>query len=1287
VNRLGRELTIGVRVVRTAAVIVAAACGMAATGSTASAEVSNLSTHWLVQSSANTSQYSGKDVSMPGFGTSSWMPEATDDAGGGLTEIGALGQNGLGAPGVPNAKCSSAAQTPGDPDSLPAVYFSDNIRQCWGQEQGEGRAVPTNALFAVPWWFRSDFTTPQSFASGQHARLIVNGIVGQADIWVNGSEVADQQTVEGDYTQYTFDISGLVHAAGQTNSIALEVYPNQPNTMFTLDNVDWTQIPPDHNTGIQFPVQIDYYGAVALSNSHVVENNAPAMSSSALTLKGDVTNSSSSPQVATVMATVKDPQGNVVTTAEQTVTVPANTTQTVVFDPNTYAALNVNHPQLWWPWQMGGQPLYTLTMNVSVGGSVSDTAEPETFGIRTVTSYLTPPSALWVNGIRQFAVNGKPFVWRTGGWGEDEFLRYSSQDAANQIALMRSLGLQGIRTEGKEMPDDFYEQLDKAGMIVDGGFQCCDSSWQPSSSGAGVTANDYHVEYLTALRIGERLRNHPSVFNYSWSDNPPIKEQEAVSLQGFSDADFDVPFISSADENSSPILGPAGEKEGPYDYGAPSYWYSDTSNSDGGNSTGFDSESSPGDTVPTLDSLNRFLSTSDQATLGTPTASLPNGRLSPGVCWFSTNQYHMNWETGCPTTGFNFGTMNNFNIALYNRYGSWLPSSGTPQATGNTTAGSVFVTNPTSTGGSPFVIGSPVTGSGIPAGTTLQDATTTGTATTSSGSNQLTNVTTLSGQFAVGSTVTGTGIPSGTTITVINGNAFTISANATSSGSNRAITGSAVWTLSQAATATGTAVALSGQSPAPLSGGAHVAPGLNQYVEEAQPLMYEADRAQFEANIDHSTNYPNPSTGTDFWLLNHAFPTLLWGLYNKDYDQNGGFFGAKKADEPLHALYVYDNSAVTDNNTVTLDNLTGSTESGVSVESKVYGFGGTVLDDQTASGITLPSQGVMNAVIHPNVPAATTPPTPAQTYFVELIVRQNGIVVDRNVYWVSTQQDQNTAGNPVPTFANANAFANLTELQSLPATTLSVTAASHPQGGLPAGADTVSDVTITNTGSTVAYFVRVDLRRGTAAGAENVGDNEVLPVTYSDNDITLWPGESQTVEEQFNSADLHGATPVDSVSGWNVPYFDVLDPASAAADQAEQAAESAPGVTSFGLANGTPAHAAGATPGRDNAPATMNALRRRVTSVSLRAHRANGRAVVRIACHGASGATCSGALKLSVTVRRRVHGHWRWVAVGVGRHPYSVGAGESRTVRVRLPAVAQRGKRGSKLLVGVVAGR
>jgi exo-1,4-beta-D-glucosaminidase len=53
------------------------------------------------------------------------------------------------------------------------------------------------------------------------------------------------------------------------------------------------------------------------------------------------------------------------------------------------------------------------------------------------------------------------------------------------------------------------------------------------------------------------------------------------------------------------------------------------------------------------------------------------------------------------------------------------------------------------------------------------------------------------------------------------------------------------------------------------------------------------------------------------------------------------------------------------------------------------------------------------------------------------------------------------------------------------------------------------------------------------------GDNEVLPILWSDNDITLWPGESQTLHASYRSADLHGGAPVVSVGGWNVAQSDV----------------------------------------------------------------------------------------------------------------------------------------------------
>src|SRR5262249_26825202 len=170
---------------------------------------------------------------------------------------------------------------------------------------------------------------------------------------------------------------------------------------------------------------------------------------------------------------------------------------------------------------------------------------------------------------------------------------------------------------------------------------------------------------------------------------------------------------------------------------------------------------------------------------------------------------------------------------------------------------------------------------------------------------------------------------------------------------------------------------------------------LGQYVERAQAQGYENTRAQFEAFIDHANNTPLPSTGTIYWQMNKGWPSLLWNLYNSDGDQAGSYFGAQEANRPLHALYALDDG------TVTLDNLTNASQSGLSVESKVYSLAGALLDDRAATGITLASQQVQNNVLTPEVPAGNS----VQVYFVELELRQNGSLVDRNVYWLSTQPD------------------------------------------------------------------------------------------------------------------------------------------------------------------------------------------------------------------------------------------------------------------------------------------
>src|ERR1019366_6995879 len=99
-----------------------------------------------------------------------------------------------------------------------------------------------------------------------------------------------------------------------------------------------------------------------------------------------------------------------------------------------------------------------------------------------------------------FAVNGVPFLVRGAGWAQNLFLHYSSQNTANQIALIKSIGLNVIRTEGQVMPDNFYQQMDRAGIMINAVFQCCDR-WQLPPNGQGLTSHDYRIIYLSALTI------------------------------------------------------------------------------------------------------------------------------------------------------------------------------------------------------------------------------------------------------------------------------------------------------------------------------------------------------------------------------------------------------------------------------------------------------------------------------------------------------------------------------------------------------------------------------------------------------------------------------------------------------------------------------------------------------------------------------------------------------------------------------------------------------------------
>ena len=110
---------------------------------------------------------------------------------------------------------------------------------------------------------------------------------------------------------------------------------------------------------------------------------------------------------------------------------------------------------------------------------------------------------------------------------------------------------------------------------------------------------------------------------------------------------------------------------------------------------------------------------------------------------------------------------------------------------------------------------------------------------------------------------------------------------------------------------------------------------------------------------------------------------------------------------------------------------------------------------------------------------------------------------------------------------SVSTYANLTGLNSLTSNSSVTASTSKTSAG---GQDTVT-ITLNNTSATnIAFFMRPEVTAG------NNG-LEVVPVTYTDNYVSLFPGESITITAKYATTDLGGQSPSLRIRGYNVPQF------------------------------------------------------------------------------------------------------------------------------------------------------
>ncbi len=180
---------------------------------------------------------------------------------------------------------------------------------------------------------------------------------------------------------------------------------------------------------------------------------------------------------------------------------------------------------------------------------------------------------------------------------------------------------------------------------------------------------------------------------------------------------------------------------------------------------------------------------------------------------------------------------------------------------------------------------------------------------------------------------------------------------------------------------------------------------------------------------------------------------------------------------------------------VNLVNHTGAAVSNLSVTAETYSLDGTKRFGKTVTGQSVGSLRTAQPLTVP------TPTGFTGAYLVKLVLKDgSGKEVDRNVYWWSTKGDVLNWGGSDWYYTPVSSYADLGGLTRMSPATVSAKASTTVSGST-----ATTTVTLTNTGSgpVPAFFVEATLRD--AKGAR------VAPVSWSDNAVSLWPGESLTL--------------------------------------------------------------------------------------------------------------------------------------------------------------------------------
>ncbi|MGE5612567.1 MAG: glycosyl hydrolase 2 galactose-binding domain-containing protein, partial [Bacillota bacterium] len=304
---------------------------------------------------------------------------------------------------------------------------------------------------------------------------------------------------------------------------------------------------------------------------------------------------------------------------------------------------------------------------------------------------------------------------------------------------------------------------------------------------------------------------------------------------------------------------------------------------------------------------------------------------------------------------------------------------------------------------------------------------------------------------------------------------------------------------------------------------------LADFVRKSQMAMYETYRAMYEGRM---ARLFNPSSGVLTWMSNPSQPSFVWQLYSYDLEPLAALYGAKKGCEPLHIQMNQNDFHVTVINTAPV------AKEGLRARTRIFDLDGTQKSEKVVTVTAKPCAAT-------DVEGIAWPAGLSPVHFVKLeLADATGKLVSENFYWRSTAVVTNPpsamdifgaggqprGGRPGGEGPGRGAE-DLSPLQSLPTAELQVSLVRRDASG-----KCLIDATITNPTKAVALLTHLQLRNERT-------QKRVLPVFYSDNYISLLPGESRMITIEANAASLGADRPLVTLDGWNVTVADKTFPA------------------------------------------------------------------------------------------------------------------------------------------------